>query len=414
MPKVTNSPRSSPPSNSPSSSSTQQRYGTRARSGVLKANVLYDAKYHPTPAKVTHQLQMDDATRPSQAMKHWKRTGFTDDSTQKESSSDTQNVEEDWPRSSSTGEISDNDVISTPKERSYAGYSLRKPPAIAPIYKRTWHPQDKELGISHSSSNRCPSGKRVSLRPEVTTVEKRKTRTVSVDSTSGRPAKSKKVEVNLINDDQSSSINDLRSSSILESQSVAGLSAKLSTSVVDDSEEGDWETIEDDDLPLTPSDVEDKEESYEEFVSKVTVGELESESSEHETQDIQALLQPPKHRNRPHSEGSFMPSTPLSNSTDQPLTKKERKKPTKAADANDFRIWNDKDQDMANIINSASQDERFAGNWGQENDTELEPEDLAIGGMDGQEDDCVDRSSRALSPRLANAVVQVKMAMKAS
>ncbi|KAI9667756.1 MAG: hypothetical protein M1821_000573 [Bathelium mastoideum] len=178
--------------NSSPPASTQQRYLTRASTSGANKTVLYDAKYHP----------MDDVTRPSQARKHKKRRGISissEDDEEENFSPFTRHSPS--PFSSSDGNNPANcDSPWQPRERFCAGYSLRKPPASAPIYKKTWHPQDKELGIAHRQST--INSNRVRVEPP----KKRKPVPETSQSDNELPHETRKrPKVFLISDDDDSS-----------------------------------------------------------------------------------------------------------------------------------------------------------------------------------------------------------------
>ncbi|KAI9683038.1 MAG: hypothetical protein M1822_006231 [Bathelium mastoideum] len=192
--------------NSSPPASTQQRYLTRASTSGANKTALYDAKYHP----------MDDVTRPSQARKHKKHRGISissEDDEEENFSPFTRHSPS--PFSSSDGNNPANcDSPWQPRERSCAGYLLRKPPAFAPIYKKTWHPQDKELGIAHrhppTNSNQVraePSKKRKGVREN----------SQSEDERSREPRKRNKVF--LIGDDSDGSSSPLDKYALEENDS---------------------------------------------------------------------------------------------------------------------------------------------------------------------------------------------------
>ena len=109
--------------------------------------------------------------------------------------------------SSSDPELtSDSNEPSKPGERSCARYSLRKPPTTAPIYKKSRHPQDKELGIGHRSTYSLGINDR---RFRKSHTKKRKIFLESSELEDERPSKSsRRLEAVVIGDSDAVSVED--------------------------------------------------------------------------------------------------------------------------------------------------------------------------------------------------------------
>ena len=178
---------------------------------------------------------MDEITRPSQARKHRKRHGVEVHSDDDKRELFSTSIHRRSSSGSSSGSIStlhrdksldlatsrssptlNSDSDSTleqsqplaPKQRSSTRYSFRNPPSTAPIYKKTLHPQDEELGISHRHIASSRMGSHQSKR---TLGTKRKAIRESIEMDDERPSKSNKGSGTLFvneGDDSSETVDD--------------------------------------------------------------------------------------------------------------------------------------------------------------------------------------------------------------